>query len=319
MSEKRKIGLALGGGGARGIAHIGVLKSLEKHKIPIDFISGTSIGALIGAMYSAQPNAKKLEKEFLETKWKELFDYKIPSDGLIKGDKIEKFLEEKLDNLKFNQLKIPLFITAFDIEKKQEVIFHRGDVAAAVRASISIPGIFVPAENNGRILVDGGIADLVPIQILKKNGADSTIAVNVDYIKEKEPSVGQKSILTRGKKKIPGIMYTLSKSLQVIEAEASKAELEKDKPDLLISLDLENIPTLDFSNMKKIIRKGELATDRTIKKLIKLTNPNPIKELLEGLNPIPIIKGVEENITKVAENIKELAADKKGSLPVSKN
>ncbi|VVB79590.1 Patatin-like phospholipase [uncultured archaeon] len=317
MLERKKVGLALGGGGARGIAHIGVLKALEKHKIPIDFISGTSIGALIGAMYSAQPNAKKLEKEILETKWQDLFDYKIPSDGLIKGMKIEKFLEEKLDKLKFNQLKIPLFVTSYDLEKKQEVIFQKGDVAAAIRASISIPGIFVPAENSGRLLVDGGIVDLIPVEILRKKGAESIIAVNADYIREKKPILGQNSVPSYGKRKIPGIIHTLTKSLQVIEAEASKTELSISRPDLLINLNLEEIPTLDFSNMKKLIRKGELATNRTIKQLKKLTNPNPIKEILEGISSIPLVKGVEKNIGKVAEDIRELAVGK--SSPADKS
>ena len=189
MEEKKKVGLALSGGGARGIAHIGILKTLEKYKVPIDYISGTSIGALIGALYSAEPNAKKLEKEVLEIEWKKLFDYTIPTKGLIKGKKIEEFLKEKFGDLKFNELKIPLFITAFDIENKQEIIFHKGNVAKAVRASISIPGIFVPTENNGKILVDGGLTDLIPTEILKKEGADIIIAVNLNSIKEKETSL----------------------------------------------------------------------------------------------------------------------------------
>lgn len=315
MSERKKVGLALGGGGSRGFAHIGVLKILEKYKIPIDYISGTSIGALVGALYSAQPNAKKLEKEILETKWDDLFDYTIPREGLIKGEKLEKFLKGKLDSLKFNQLKIPLFITAFDLENKQEIIFNKGDVAKAVRASISIPGIFVPVENNGRILVDGGITDLIPTEILKKEGAEITIAVNVDFIKEKKPTLKEEAVVSSSKRKFPGIIATMGKSIQIIEAEASKAELNSDKPDLIISLDLENVSTFDFSQIKKIIRKGELAAIKSIKKLDKLTNPSPFKEFLQQLNPIPIIKEVTQNITEatkeVKENITEAASDKK--------
>jgi NTE family protein len=305
MSERKKVGLALGGGGARGLAHIGVLKILEKYNIPIDYISGTSIGALIGALYSAEPNAKKLEKECLETNWNSLFDYTFPSEGLIKGEKIEKFLQEKLDKLNFNQLKIPLFITAFDIGNKQEIIFNKGEVAKAVRASISIPGIFVPVENNGRILVDGSITDLIPTKILKKEGADIIIAVNVDYVHEKKPTFKEEARFSSEKKKIPGVISTISKSLQVMEAEASKAELDLDKADLVLNLNLENISTLDFSKVKETIKKGQLAANRSIKKLQRLTNPHPLKTLLEELNPIQVIKEVGENIGGVTKNVKE--------------
>jgi len=306
MSEKRRVGLALGGGGARGFAHIGVLKVLEKYKIPIDFMSGTSIGALIGALYSAEPNAKKLEKEVLETNWNDFFDYTFPQKGLVKGTKIEAYLEKKLENLKFNQLKIPLFVTAFDIENKQEIIFNKGDVAKAIRASISIPGIFVPVENNGRILVDGGLTDIIPTEILKKEGAEVVIAANVDSVKEKKPSIKEEAVRNVGQKKIPGVVYTISKSLQVMDAEASKAELNLDKADVVISLNLENLGTLDFSKekIKSTIKKGEIATTKLIKKLMKITENNPLKEFLEKIAEIPIIKEVKENITEAGKNIK---------------
>lgn len=305
MLEKKKIGLALGGGGARGFAHIGVLKILEKYKIPIDFISGTSIGALIGALYSAEPNAKKLEKECLETDWKKLFDYTISREGLIRGEKIEKFLEEKLDNLQFSHLKIPLFVTSFDIENKQEIIFNKGEVAKAVRASISIPGIFVPVENNGKILVDGGITDLIPTEILKKEGANIIIAVNVDSVREKKPTLKEEAFSKIATRKIPGMISLVSKSLQVMEAEASKAELNSDKADLVINLNLENVSTFDFSSLKKTIRKGELETNKSIKQLKSLTTPSPLKQLLDELNPLPLLKEVKENIGEVTKDVKK--------------
>jgi NTE family protein len=318
MSEKKKVGLALGGGGARGFAHIGVLKVLEKYKIPIDYISGTSIGALIGALYSAEPNAKKMEKEVLETNWDAFFDYTFPQKGLIKGAKIEAYLEKKLTDLKFNQLKIPLFITAFDIENKQEIIFNKGNVAKAVRASISIPGIFVPVENNGRILVDGGLTDLIPTEILKKEGAEVIIAVNVDSVREKKPSIKEEAIKNVGQKRIPGVVYTISKSLQIMDAEASKAELNLDKADVVINLNLENIETLDFSKtkIKTTIKKGEMAATKLIKKLTQITENNPLKEFLEQITEIPIIKEVKENIADAGKDIKIIG--KRGGVPPAK-
>jgi NTE family protein len=286
MEERKKIGLALGGGGARGLAHIGVLKVFEKYKIPIDYISGTSIGALIGALYSAEPNAIKLEKDILETNWKKLLDYTIPKEGLIKGDKIEEFLKNKLGNLKFSQLKIPLYITAFDIENKQEIIFSKGDVAKAIRASISIPGIFVPVENKGKILVDGSLADLIPTEILKKIGADIIVAVNVELVKEKKPNFKEEAISNKGKKKIPGIIYTISHSLQILGEEVSKAELNMDKCDLVININLEEKSTMDFSNPEKIIIKGERAAKNSIKEIIALTEEHPLKNFLKKFTKI---------------------------------
>lgn len=251
MFRRKKVGLALGGGGARGLAHIGVLKILEKYKIPVDCISGTSMGAVIGALYSAEPDANKLEKKAFEIDWKNIFDYTIPNYGLIRGGEIEKVLNKKLGNLKFKDLKIPLFVTAFDIENKQEIIFHKGNVVKAVRASIAIPGVFVPVENKGRILVDGGLTDVIPTEILKKEGMDIIIAVNVNSVKEKKPSLKEEAFPASGKKKIPGIIYTINKSLQIMGSKAAKAELKNDKADFVIDINLENLNTLDFSKIKK--------------------------------------------------------------------
>lgn len=299
MSEKKKVGLALGGGGARGFAHVGVLKTLEKYKIPIDYISGTSIGALVGALYSAEPNAKKLEKEILQTDWEQFFDYTFPQKGLIKGEKIESFLKKRLGDLRFDQLKIPLFITAFDIENKQEIIFNKGDVAKAVRASISIPGIFIPVENNGRILVDGGLTDLIPTEILKKEGADIIIAINVDSAKERKSPIKEEAICVKGKKQIPGVIYTISKSLQVMGAEASTAELNSDKADFVVNLKLGDVSTLDFKKIKETIKKGEIASKKSIEELKKMTENNPFKDFIEQIANISILKEVSKNINKV--------------------
>src|SRR6056297_3089720 len=189
MAKRKKVGIALSGGGSKGIAHIGVLKILEKYNIPVDFVSGTSIGAVIGALYCSGYTSKKLEILFTEDKkeWKKLFDYTFPKHGLIKGKRIEKFIQEELKDTKFKDLEIPLYITAFDIENKQEIYFNKGSVSKAVRASISIPGMIVPVENNNRILVDGGIVDPIPTEVLKKAGADIIIAINVNERETKKP------------------------------------------------------------------------------------------------------------------------------------
>src|SRR3989344_1593617 len=239
MFQRKKIGVALSGGGMKGLAHIGVLKILEDYKIPIDMISGTSMGAVIGALYSAEPNAKKLEKEVMKENLGGFFDYTLSRHGIIRGKKIEEYLDKKLEKIDFKELKIPLYVTACDLEKNREIIFHKGDVAKAVRASISIPGIFIPVENNHKILVDGGLIDPIPVDILRKFGADIVIAVNVDYLKEKKPMLNEKALRVQADRQMPSIMDISLRSLDIMSAEASRAELLEKKADLLINVKLE--------------------------------------------------------------------------------
>ncbi|MBT4334620.1 hypothetical protein HOD61_02280 [archaeon] len=175
----KKVGLALGGGTALGLAHIGVIEILEKNKIPIDYISGTSSGAIIGALYASGMNISDIKKIAETTKWENLVDFKIPIKGILSGDRLEKFIRVLLKNKTFEELDIPLAVIATDIYNGEKVTFRKGDVASAIRASISIPSIFVPFRYQNRVLVDGGVVDPVPVEILKKMGADITIAVDL--------------------------------------------------------------------------------------------------------------------------------------------
>jgi len=146
--KRLRLGLALGGGSALGFAHIGVLKVLHKNKIYPDYIAGTSAGAIIGAFYSAGYSPQNIEKIVNTTNWKKIMDFNLSDKGLISGKKIEKRIREIMRNKKFKNLKIPLSVVSYNIDKKEKVIFCKGDVAKAVRASISIPGIFSPAPPN---------------------------------------------------------------------------------------------------------------------------------------------------------------------------
>jgi NTE family protein len=299
MGEKKKVGLALSGGGARGLAHIGVLKVFEKNKIPIDFISGTSMGAFVGAIYSAEPNIKKLEKDFLDKPWKTSFDYNfLPSQGLIKGDKIEKWLEKQINDIEFKDLRIPLFVTAYDLKSKREVIFSRGNVSEAVRASISLPGIFVPVENKGRLLVDGGVVDPIPSEILTKAGAEVVMAVNVNAIKEKEPITGEAATKKRNGKNVSNILDTISSSMQREGAVLAEYDLINKKIDLVINVYLEDVGTLEFDKIKRAIRAGELAAKRSLEEIKKMIGQN-LFEFIVG-------KKTVENIEKIVEPIKDL-------------
>lgn len=182
MVEQRKIGLALGSGAARGLAHIGVIKVLKENNIPIDYIAGTSAGAMVASYYAINENVDEFEKKVKILTKKDLWglvDFTIPKKSIIKGDKIKKFLEELYGKKDFSETKIPLKIVATDIYSGDEVILSKGNIVEAVRASISIPGIFAPVEIDGKILVDGGLVNSTPVDVVKKMGAEIIIAVDL--------------------------------------------------------------------------------------------------------------------------------------------
>jgi NTE family protein len=184
MSKKR-IGLALGSGAARGLAHIGVLKVLEKHGIRPDYVSGSSMGAAVAAGYCAGRSVKELTEIARSTEWQGLMDFTLPRKGMLAGHKLEKHIQRMTGNMSFSQLHIPLRIVATDIKNSKKVIFRMGDVARAVRASISIPGVFMPVKIRKHVLIDGGIIDPVPIDLVREMGADIIIAVDlsIDFSK----------------------------------------------------------------------------------------------------------------------------------------
>ena len=180
--EKRKIGLALGSGAVRGLAHIGVIKVLEENNINIDYIAGSSIGALIGAHYAIYKDSSKLEKIALANNWKTasvLFDPSI-TGGLIKGTKIEQMLNAWYEGAEFNDVKIPLSVVATDLKSGNEVNINEGSITRAVRSSISIPSIFKPIIFKDFLLSDAGLSNPVPVSVARKMGADIVIAVNLD-------------------------------------------------------------------------------------------------------------------------------------------
>jgi NTE family protein len=179
-----KIGLALGSGGAKGLSHIGVFKTLQKHKIPIDFIAGSSIGSLMGAHFAAFADPKRLEELFINLnvrKGFQLFDLTLRG-GFIKGKKFEKFIEEMLEDASFDKLQIPFSAVATDFNTAKTVVFTQGSLTKAIRASTSIPTIFQPLEYKDMVLADGGLSNSVPVDVVRAMGADIVIAVNLDTL-----------------------------------------------------------------------------------------------------------------------------------------
>lgn len=177
--ERLKIGLALGAGAARGLAHIGVLQVLEEEKIPIDLVVGTSIGSLIGAFYAAGNDLYMLGRLAEHLQWKHLADFTFCKNGLINGKEFFDFICLLTQNKQFTDLDLPFAAVATDIESGEEVVLQEGLVAKAVRASISVPGIFTPVQIDNRLLVDGAVVSNLPVKATKQLGADVVIAVDV--------------------------------------------------------------------------------------------------------------------------------------------
>lgn len=177
-----KIGLALGCGAARGLAHIGVLKFLENHKIPVDIVTGTSMGAFIGGAYAAGIEVSVMEEIALNTDWKltaKMFSPTISLSGFVDGKRIKEFLETVIGNRNIEDLDKKFACVATDIHTGEEIVIDQGSLVEAIRASISIPAIFTPVYHRNRFLVDGGIVNPVPVDTARKMGAEMVIAVNV--------------------------------------------------------------------------------------------------------------------------------------------
>ena len=181
-NKKRKtIGLALGSGGFRGPAHIGVIKALAENGIPIDYIAGSSIGSWVGALYALCPNVEKLIADFTSSQREKIsfaLDLSLKG-GLLSGKRIEKFLDKSLNGAQFKDLKIPMQIAATDIISGEPFVFSSGNIAKAIRASISIPFTFQPIRHEGKLLADGGLSNPIPDDIVKNMGADIVISVNL--------------------------------------------------------------------------------------------------------------------------------------------
>jgi NTE family protein len=187
MKKNKKVGVALGSGGIRGFALIGVLQALKDNNIPIDFISGSSSGSLVAAHYAIFTDPSLLKHEVINNTKKN----RLPSfldlgfrGGLVKGNKITKLVESLFEKKSFNDTKIPLRITATDLVDGTSHVFDKGDIAFSVQASCTVPILFEPVKDKGRHFVDGGLSDPIPVEALKKMGADITIAVNLYHKNE---------------------------------------------------------------------------------------------------------------------------------------
>ncbi|MBN2908276.1 patatin-like phospholipase family protein [Polycladomyces sp. WAk] len=246
-----KIGLALGSGGARGWAHIGVLKVLREAGIPVHMIAGSSMGSLVGALYANNLKLDMIEGLATRLKRKYWVDLTVPRKGLIIGDKVRELIRLLTHGKSIEELSIPLAVVATDIIKGERVVFTSGPVDLAVRASISIPGIFEPVEWEDKILVDGGVIDRIPITVVREMGADLVIAVDV--------------VPRFNKVKIRSIFDVIAQTLGVMERQILSRQLIE--ADFLIHPELSEISPTAFHQVEKCIRLGEEAARAHVERI----------------------------------------------------
>jgi len=254
-SKRPKIGLALGSGGSRGLAHIGVIKVLEENNIPIDFIAGSSIGAMVGGFYAAGLSIKEIEEIALSTNWRRVFSVLFDphlKQGLIGGEKLKTFIENYINGKKFEDCKVPFVTVATDLKTGEVVVLNKGEMAQAIRTSISIPLVFKPAEINGRMLVDGGLSAPVPVEIVRGMGADIIIAVNLDkhYCDEEWK---------------PGWYNIANDSLNILRHHLALSNVAN--ADIVIDINVGKNYWYQFTNGQDKILTGEKATKEVLPRL----------------------------------------------------
>ncbi|MCD6182565.1 MAG: patatin-like phospholipase family protein [Candidatus Cloacimonetes bacterium] len=301
--HKKKVGLVLGSGGAKGLSHIGVIKFLEEMDVKINFITGSSIGALIGGAYASGLSIKEIEDIALETDLTttaKLFSPGFGNSGLVTGSKVSELLRSMLGNINIENLKIPFTAVATDIVTGEEIRFSKGNLVEAIRASISIPVIFKPVIWNNIVLVDGGLVNPVPINVAREMGADYIIAVNIlsskinpnvksdKKAKNKIESDKHLEIILalqrkleglivdhkwirnfikhKEKEDLPGMKKILNHSVQIIQERLVDLSVKLYRPDVLIEPEVGNIGTFDFYKAEEVIELGYTAAETALNK-----------------------------------------------------
>jgi len=252
--KKRKVALALGGGSARGLANIGVLKVLEREHIPIDLIIGSSIGSFIGAGYSVGVPIYRMEEAALGFSVDKLTDFSISKMAVLKGKKLADVIRKFTDGKDFEDAQIPIAITTTDIETGEELVYTKGNMQDIIRASCSWPGIFPPVTIDGRKLVDGGIRNSIPVKMARHLGAAIIIAVDVGFC------------VKAGK--LENLFQMFIQSIQIMGKELDS--YQSMQADVTIRPKLHNIDQFAFDQAKRAISDGEAATQAAIPQIRKL-------------------------------------------------
>lgn len=308
IKKKTGIGLALGSGSARGWAHIGVIEALLSSGYEIEYVAGTSMGALVGAVF-ASGKLDRLKEIVLQIDWKQILsfvDITLPRSGLIDGKKVSNFIRNYVHIDDINSLPVKFSAVSTNLNNGREVVICEGDIIEAVRASISVPGIFTPVIKDNAVLVDGGLVNPVPVNVVRDMGAEFVIAVNLNHdiiekkgyynykyskfssrkgvvYDDKIKNIALKALNEKfekielpvlkqikkwiSKEPVPNIFEILLSAINIMEAQITTSRLKIYPPDLLIQPELGHIRFLEFNRAEEAIEAGYR---ETIKKLRNL-------------------------------------------------
>ncbi|MDD5069949.1 MAG: patatin-like phospholipase family protein [Candidatus Omnitrophica bacterium] len=275
LKRDKRIGLALGGGGAKGLAHVAVLEVFDDLGVRPCRISGTSIGAIIGALYSSGITAKSIRQRVMNMvvskgsdfrdilkrkkdvfKWIEFLDFSFSPSGIFKGDKFINFLYEVMDVKYFNELDIPLSVVATDFWSSEQVVIESGELLPAVKASMGLPGVFTPVELSGRVMIDGGGVNPVPHDIL----VDCDVVVAVDVMGGFEPIRGR----------LPHLVQTVLNTFDIMQKSIIREKLKNSPPDIYIRPDILDVDLLEFFKAEKVFQQAKPACELLKQKLTAL-------------------------------------------------
>ena len=243
-----RIALALGGGAARGFAHVGVIKALESQGIHPDIIVGTSAGSVVGALYAGGISGFELQRLALDMPDGAMNDWSLPDRGIIKGEALQNYVNAALGNRTIEKLKKILAIVATDLQSGEAVVFRTGNASMAVRASSSVPGLFQPVRISGREYVDGGLVSPVPVKVARGLGANVVIAVDISS----KPKFGKTT------SSLDVVLQTFNIMSNTI------AEHELPQPDVVIRPDVSAVSGTDYQSKHLAILEGERAVSEVI-------------------------------------------------------
>lgn len=274
--KPRKIGLALSGGGARGLAHIGVLKEFERVGIPVSLLAGTSMGGLVATAYAAGYTPAEMEERALHfSRLKELMkliDLTPQRRGLLEGQKVRNYIRTWLgDHLTFADLKIPTTLTAVDLLSGREILLSSGPILPAVFATIAMPGIFKPVFENGRVLADGGVLDNLPVLPVQQMGADCVIAVDVHLYPQDHKQWAGTGGRLHWPIPLPEFFNDFYLSELIMVAEITSHRIEIARPDVIIQprISPEISMLFGFHRAQEVIRAGEQAVRENLAAILE--------------------------------------------------
>ena len=241
--KQAKIAVVLGAGASRGFAHIGVLKILETHRVPVHMVVGTSAGAFVGSLYAYGLSPYELQSIALGIQRDDVADYTIPDNGFIKGEKLENYVNNRVKFTPLDKLKIPFYAVATNIQTGEEMVFGRGNTGRAVRASSAVPGVFNPVTIGESMYVDGGVVSPVAVDAARRLGADVVIAVDISSgVTPAAPS---------------GTLETVMQSVDIMHNKMSVIQLKG--ADIVIRPKVAHIGSGDFTKRNEAIMEGEKA------------------------------------------------------------